>query len=67
MVFDCTLKENGSKSPILFLIILSLLSYQQMFEKAEERESGSEVESINVAVVDWEVKLFGVSFFLCFS
>ena len=63
MVFDCALKENGSKSPILFLLITSLLWYQQRFEKAEERESGGEVESISVAVVDSEVKLFVVSFF----
>ena len=52
---------------ILFSIIKSLLRHQYRFEKTEERESGGEVGSISVAVVDSKVKLFVVSFFLCLS
>ena len=44
---------------------MSPLSYQERFEKTEERESGGEVKSISVAVVDCEVKFSVVCFFLC--
>ena len=56
-----------NKSPLFFSVLMSHFSYQQAFKKAEERESVNELESVSVAIVHSEVKLFVVSLALCLS